>query len=188
VIEFPLKDFLPIVNGLRAAPGVVIYDLLDDWNTALGGDWYSLQTEKAIIEASQVLIATEASLLKRLEALSQRPVSLLPNAVNSQLFDPRRTYPRPADFPACDWSIIYIGAYGVSGSIGSCSTKSHRRILAAVVMIGDYCGQCPDPPSNLHFWLKPPARFARLPVSCPGCHHPLDGQLHHPGYQPAKSV
>ena len=157
VIEFPLKDFLPIVNGLRAEPGVVIYDLLDDWNTALGGDWYSLQTEKAIIEASQVLIATEASLLKRLEALSQRPVSLLPNAVNSQLFDPHRTYPRPADFPACDWSIIYIGAlWGQWFDWELLTEIAQTYPQAAVVMIGDYRGQCPNPPPNLHFLgLKP---------------------------------
>lgn len=157
LIEFPLKDFLPIVHGLRAEAGAVVYDLLDDWNTALGGDWYSLETEKAIIHASQVLVATEASLLKRLEALSQRPVSMLPNAVNSQLFDPQRTYPRPVDFPAGEWSVIYIGALWGQWFDWELLTEIARTYpQAAVVMIGDYRGQCPDPPPNLHFLgLKP---------------------------------
>jgi hypothetical protein len=171
LIEFPLKDFLPILRGLRSETGVAIYDLLDDWNTALGGDWYSLETEKAIINVSQVLVATEASLLKRLEALSQRPVSMLPNAVNSQLFDPQLTYPRPGDFPTGDWSIIYIGALWGQWFDWELLTKIARTYpQAAVVMIGDYRGQCPDPPANLHFLgLKPqqslPAYLAHATVA-----------------------
>lgn len=152
LIEFPLKDFLPIINDLRAEAGVVIYDLLDDWNTALGGDWYSLETEKTIINASQVLVATEASLLKRLETLSQRPVSLLPNAVNSQLFDAHRTYSRPEDFPACEWSIIYIGAlWGQWFDWQLLTQIAQAYPQAAVVVIGDYRDQCPNPPANLYF-------------------------------------
>lgn len=152
MLEFPLKDFLPIVKGLRAQGGVIIYDLLDDWNTALGGDWYSPETEKAVIAASQVLIATEASLLERLEKLSGRPVTLLPNAVNSHLFDPNRVYPRPSDLPLAEWMIIYIGALWGSWFDWELLTAiACAYPEAGVVVIGDYRNQCPDPPGNLHF-------------------------------------
>jgi GT2 family glycosyltransferase len=152
MLEFPLKDFMPIVKGLRAEGGVVIYDLLDDWNTALGGEWYSLETEKTIIAQSQVLVATEASLLERLEKLSQRPVSLIPNAVNSMLFNPDRTYLRPDDFPPSEWTIIYIGALWGSWFDWELLTGIARAYpQSGVVVIGDYRGQCLDPPENLYF-------------------------------------
>ncbi len=152
ILEFPLKDFLPIVKGLRAEGGVIIYDLLDDWNTTLGGDFYSPEIEKAIIAASQVLIATEASLQERLEKLSGRPVTLLPNAVNSHLFDPNRVYPRPQDLPVSEWTIIYIGALWGSWFDWELLTAIALAYpQAGVVVIGDYRNQCPEPPANLHF-------------------------------------
>jgi glycosyltransferase involved in cell wall biosynthesis len=152
LLEFPLKDFLPIVKGVRSLGGVVIYDLLDDWNTSLGGDWYSLDTEKAIIAASQVLVATETSLLERLEKLSQRRVAFLPNAVNSLLFDPHKDYPRPDDFPDGDWAVIYIGAlWGQWFDWELLDSIAQAYPEASVVVIGDYRGQHPEPPTNLHF-------------------------------------
>jgi glycosyltransferase involved in cell wall biosynthesis len=152
LLEFPLKEFLPIVNGVRTLDGVVIYDLLDDWNTSLGGDWYTLKTEQETIAASQVLVATEASLLERLEKLSQRPVELLPNAVNSLLFNPHRDHLRPDDVPEGLWSIIYIGALWGSWFDWQLLTDIAQAYPdASLVVIGDYRGQCPHPPANLHF-------------------------------------
>lgn len=152
MLEFPLKDFLPMVKGLRSEGGIIIYDLLDDWSTTLGGDWYAPEIEKEVIAASQVLIATEASLLERLEKLSGRPVTLLPNAVNSYLFDPNRDYARPPDLPLSEWTIIYIGALWGSWFDWELLTEIARAYpQAGVVVIGDYRNQCPDPPLNLHF-------------------------------------
>ncbi len=157
LVEFPLREFLPILRGIRRMDGVVIYDLLDDWSTALGGDWYSPATEKEVIAASQVLVATEATLAHRLETLSQRPVSLVPNAVNSQLFDPQLPQIRPADFPPGDWVVIYIGALWGQWFDWDLLTGIARTYpQAAVLVIGDYRGQCAEPPPNLYFMgLKP---------------------------------
>ena len=171
LVEFPLREFLPVIKGIRRAGGVVVYDLLDDWDTALGAGWYSIGTEKEVINASQVMVATETSLAERLEKLGQRPVTLLPNAVNSLLFDPARPYPCPADFPQSPWSIIYIGALWGQWFDWELLTAIARRYPeASVVVIGDYRGQCSDPPANLHFLgLKPqrslPAYLAHSSVA-----------------------
>ncbi len=152
LLEFPLKEFLPIVKGVSSQGGIVIYDLLDDWNTSLGGDWYSLEIEEQVIDTSQVLVATEESLLERLERLSQRPAALLPNAVNSLLFDPDQSHPRPDDFPKGEWSIIYIGALWGNWFDWELLTELAKSYpQASVVVIGDYRGQCQQPPPNLHF-------------------------------------
>jgi glycosyltransferase involved in cell wall biosynthesis len=157
IIEFPLNDFLPLISSLRQSGGVVLYDLLDAWDTSLGSQWYSLETEKQIIASSQALAATEASLAARLEQMSGRSVCLLPNAVNAHLFDPQQIFARPDDFPPATWSMIYIGAlWGEWFDWDLLLDCARRYPEAAVVIVGDYHGQCANPPTNLYFLgLKP---------------------------------
>lgn len=152
LVEFPLRDFLPLIENIRACNGVVVYDLLDDWDTALGGKWYAPEIEKQIAEASDVLVATVPALVDRLRAMTGRDATLLPNAVNTRLFDPTRSYARPADFPSAEWALIYTGAlwgewfdWELLKQIGGAFPR------AAVVVIGDYRGQCANAPANVHF-------------------------------------
>ncbi len=190
LVEFPLREFLPIIKDIRRSGGMVAYDLLDDWDSSLGGSWYSPEAEKEIIANSQLLIATENSLAERLEKLGQRPASLIPNAVNSRLFDPGMQYPRPDDFPEGDWSIIYVGSLWGDWFDWNLLTGIARQYpQAPLLVIGDYRGQCAEPPPNLHFLrAEAPACSAGLSGSCFGSDHPLDGQPDHPGNQPAESI
>lgn len=157
LVEMPVDDFQPVISGIRDLNGVVIYDLLDDWETSLGGTWYSMDAERKIIADSQVLIATATGLANRLEQKSNRKVVLLPNAVNSYLFDPDRYYNPPEDLPEADWYIIYIGALWGEWFDWELLVRVARTYpRAAMIVIGDYAGQCASPPSNLHFLgLKP---------------------------------
>ena len=171
LVEFPLGDFLPLIERLRAQGGVIVYDLLDDWDTSLGGKWYSKETEMKVIAASQVLVATEPSLAERLGQMSGRRVTLLPNAVNHRLFDPTQSHPRPPDFPEAEWVILFIGAmWGewFDWDLLRCCATSYPE--AALVAVGDYQGQCANPPPNLYFLgLKPqrvlPAYLAQADVA-----------------------
>ncbi len=152
LIEFPLSDFLPLIRQIKSHRGVVIYDLLDAWDTALGGKWYSHETENEIIGASQVLVATVPTLAECLSAQSSRNVVLLPNAVDRHLFDPRKLYPRPADLPSADWIAIYVGAlWGEWFDWDLLVEIARQNPHAAVVVIGEYQGQCPVHLPNLHF-------------------------------------
>jgi len=161
IVEFPLPEFLPIMEVIKDHGGVIVYDLLDDWNTSLGGTWYSEEGERGIVALSDELVATEASLAQGLEARSGREVLLLPNAVNKQLFTTKRFYARPGDLPEEDSTILYIGAlWGewMDWDLLVELAKAHPQ--AAVVLIGDYHGECPEPPENLHFLgLKPQAEL-----------------------------
>ena len=131
--------------------------MIDDWDSALGGEWYSREIEREIIRLSEGLIGTAPSLQKRLEEVSGREALFLPNAVNSRLFNPDRYYPRPADLPEGEFVAIYIGAlWGVWFDWDLLVEIAKEYPRAAVVVIGDYRGQCPDPQPNLHFLgLKP---------------------------------
>lgn len=171
LVEFPLREYVPILRQVRAAGGRVVYDLIDRWDTTLGGTWYSAETEQEIIGLSNVLVASARELQDRLAARSARPVALVPNAVNSALFDRLRGHERPGDLPLADFLICYVGAlWGSWFDWHLLRRVAHAYPRAAVVVIGDYRGQCPDPPPNLHFLgLKPqrqiPAYLAHVDVA-----------------------
>lgn len=170
IVEVPVAEFLPLVRGIRRQGGVVVYDLMDAWDTSLGKPWYSETIEKEVIQCSQLLVATAPLLVRRLERLSGRGVSLLPNAVNDRLFDPGQGYPRPSDLPAAAWTAMYVGAlWGEWFDWDLLLRIGRQNPEAAVVVIGDYRGQCRNAPSNLYFLgLKAqkdlPAYLARADV------------------------
>lgn len=152
IVEFPLPEFLSMIEHLRVHHSVIVYDLLDDWDTCLGGDWYTRETEDAIIAASDVLVSTAPPLAERLQARSKRPVTHLPNAVNPSLFDPRRTYARPPDLPGGDRIVIYTGAlWGEWFDWDLLVAIAEHDPATMVVVIGDYRGQRPCHPANLRF-------------------------------------
>ncbi len=152
IVEHPIREYLSVVKRVRQLGGISVYDLIDAWDTALGGQWYSPEVEKDFIAQSQVLVATAPVLVERLEKLSNRKVHLVPNAVNSGLFDPRRPYPQPADMPRGSWTGIYIGAlWGDWFDWTLLERVAETYPNAAFAIIGDYQGQCKQPPQNLHF-------------------------------------
>lgn len=171
LVDFPSADFLPLMQHVRAAGGTLLYEMVDDWNTSLGGDWYSPAVEEEIIRASDGLVATAPVLQQKLEAISGQTALLLPNAVNSRLFNPERLYQPPPDLPRAEWVAIYIGAlWGDWFDWDLLTAAARRHPQAAFVVIGDYRGQCSDPPPNLHFLgLKPqtdlPAYLAHSDVA-----------------------
>ena len=168
VLEHPVIDFLRIGQSMRAAGVTVVYDLLDDWATSLGADFYSPEVEKEIIDTSHVLVATAQPLKRRLERSSGRTVALIPNAVNTHIFNTEGTYLRPADLPPGDFVICYIGALWGEWFDWSLLRKvAVSYPNATVAVIGDYRGLCPAPPPNLHFLgLKPQSQLPAYLAHC----------------------
>lgn len=159
LVELPSVDFLPLINKIKQNDGKIIYEMIDNWNTSLGGDWYSKDIEQQIIDASHTLVGTAPILQEKLALMSHRSAELLPNAVNSRLFNPERTYHPPKDLPKAEWIAAYVGAlWGDWFDWELLLGLAHRYPQAAIVAIGDYRGQCPNPPANLFFLgLKPQA-------------------------------
>ncbi len=152
LIELPLPEFLPIIENIHANQGVLVYDLLDNWESALGGMWYSKEIEEKIIAKSQVLTSTAPKLAVKLENRALRKVHLLPNAVNSDLFNPDRNYHRPLDLPPAEWVVMYVGAlWGEWFDWALLKTIARQNRETVVAVIGDYAGQCLEAPPNLHF-------------------------------------
>lgn len=168
LVEFAVPEFVPLITRLRALGAVIVYDLLDDWDSTLGAAWYRPRTEMAVVEAADVLVATAPVLRDRLERLSGREVELLPNAANTALFDPSVAHPRPRDLPRAEWIALYFGAlWGDWLDWDLVVAAAERFPQAAFVLVGDYRGQCPRALPNLHFpGLK---RQADLPEYAAHC-------------------
>jgi glycosyltransferase involved in cell wall biosynthesis len=157
LIEFPLQDFLPLTRKIRRVGGEVVYDRIDEWNSSLGGGWYEPATEMAIVEESDLLLASAPRLQRSLESRSRRPALLLPNAFDPRLFDPLAKRERPSDLPSGHPVLTYIGSlWGGWFDWDLLLRVAADHCEGAVVVIGDYRGQCPRKLPNLHFLgLKP---------------------------------
>ena len=157
LIDFPAPEFLPLVRQLSQQGVHVLYDMIDDWNSSLGNWGYSPSIERELIRVSDGLIATAAILKTKVEEIGQREAVLLPNAVNSRLFNHEKSYQRPKDLPAAEWISTYIGAlWGDWFDWDLLVAIANQYPQSAVVAVGDYRGQCSNPPANLYFLgLKP---------------------------------
>lgn len=171
IIEFPLREFTELAARLKARGAKVIFDCIDDWTTSLGGDWYSEEHERRVISISDGLAATAEPLRRRLSAISGRSVDLVPNAVNTSIFDRSIKHRPPRDLHSGDFVITYIGAlWGHWFDWELLRKVADSYPSAAVAVIGDYSGQFQYPPPNLQFLgLKPqrdlPAYLAHTDVA-----------------------
>ncbi len=157
LIELPHADWLTFVKELQNVGAKVIYELIDDWDSKLGEGWYSKEVELEIARKSYILNATAPALKNRLEQLTKRSVNLLPNAVNLRLFNNVKNFKRPVDLPLSQFVITYIGSlYGDWFDWDLLIEIARYYTQAALVVIGDYRGQCPVALPNLFFLgLKP---------------------------------
>lgn len=157
IVELPHSDWLPLIDMLQSYGARLVYDLIDEWDSKLGEGWYRKELEIQTTRKAVALTATAPVLKTRLEEMTGRPVVLLPNAVNLNLFDCRKSYPRPVDLIEADLVITYIGAlYGnwFDWELLADTARAYPR--ASIVVIGDYRGQCQVDLPNLHFLgLKP---------------------------------
>ncbi len=157
IVEFPLSDFDPIIKKIKQANGKILYDLMDDWKTSLGGDWYSVQYENQFIEKSDLLVATAQPLCERLSSISGREVHLIPNAVDDRIFSFDRNFRRPLELPESKRIILYIGAlWGEWFDWELLEKLAKHNADALLCIIGDYRGQFRNDLTNIKFLgLKP---------------------------------
>jgi glycosyltransferase involved in cell wall biosynthesis/2-polyprenyl-3-methyl-5-hydroxy-6-metoxy-1,4-benzoquinol methylase len=162
IAEFPHPNFIAPMKLLQSQGAKTVYDLIDDWRSSLGGDWYTEETEQKFINFCNLLVASAQDLQVRLAAKSGKEVFLVPNAVNQRIFK-RSPYLIPEDMIKGSPTLMYIGAlWGdwFDWDLLILTAKSYPT--AKVVVIGDYHGQCPENLPNLHFLgLKPQSELPK---------------------------
>jgi glycosyltransferase involved in cell wall biosynthesis len=113
LLEFPHPKFIPIAKALKRRMGkraTIVYDYIDNWRSSLGWEWYSEKSEMDVVSISDHLVASATTLQEDLEARTRKPVHLIPNAVNNDLFDCSMQYEMPVDLPVSKRIVLYAGA------------------------------------------------------------------------------
>jgi glycosyltransferase involved in cell wall biosynthesis len=170
VVECPHPDIVDVVAALKPEQARVVYDLIDDWDSALG-PWYDRAADDRLIARADALVASSALLRDRLADRTGRPVVLIRNAVDATLFDPDRTWPRPAGLVRGRPTCLYFGSlWGDWFDWPLLEAVARAMPAAAFLLVGDYRAQRREPPPNLHFvGLRPrtelPAWLAHADVA-----------------------
>ena len=159
LVEFPHRDYKPIVDALWNNGFRIVYDLIDDWDDAtLGGWWYDHEFVEWLIGHTHVLMASAPSLVRSLREKSGREVIEVPNGVNARIFDIDPDRPAPRDLPAGTGPVFeYHGSlYGNWFDWSSLIGVAQAFPDARVVLIGDRPRRVPELPPNVHLLgLKP---------------------------------
>ncbi|HHT8377760.1 MULTISPECIES: glycosyltransferase [Citrobacter] len=139
VIEHPHPDALPYLEFFNNRGLKTVFELIDDWETSLGGDWFNLENYQRFVRESTVVVGTAKLLVKRLEDLGREDAIYLPNAANEYIFDKYRKYSKPFDMPSGYNRIaLYFGSlYGewFGWDYITAAAKANPKI--AFVLIGD---------------------------------------------------
>ena len=150
--QVPIERWLPVLDRVRQDGGTTVFDLIDRWDSELGGRWYHRRSERGIVEASDVLVASAPGLVTHVETVGGRRAHLVPNAFNARVFHRDSPRVRPPDLPAEAPVVIYVGSlWG-----GWMDWALVRRVATELsdllfVFIGDHRGEGRGLPSNCHF-------------------------------------
>ena len=114
LIEFPHEQALPYLQLFKSRGMRTVFELIDDWESSLGGDWFKLQIYRQFVCEAQFVVGTAKVLVNKLHELGRSDAMYLPNAANEYIFDKYKKYERPSDLPSADRRIaLYFGSlYG----------------------------------------------------------------------------
>ena len=154
VVEFPHPKILPYLDMAKNRGIKTVFELIDDWETSLGGDWFDLDVYKKFVAKTDVVVGTAKILVERLVNLGRDDALYLPNAANEYIFDKYKTYTRPIDFPSQGKrTALYFGSlYGewFSWEHVIAAAEHNININLNILLIGDNPGK-KDLPSNVYF-------------------------------------
>ena len=116
IFEAPMDMFLPFLKIAEKKKSKIIYENIDNWETSLGNMFFSEKALKEFLEKSTVLVGTAKLLVEQINKylekykILNKQVIYLPNAVDSDLFEPRKEYEKPQDLIKGSKTLIYYGS------------------------------------------------------------------------------
>jgi len=114
LVEIPHPEALQYLRLFNSQGMRTVFELIDDWTTNLGGDWFDLETYRQFVAEARFVVGTAKVLVKQLHDFGRVDALYLPNAANEYIFDQYKTYDRPTDLPSADRCVaLYFGSlYG----------------------------------------------------------------------------
>ncbi|POF92537.1 glycosyltransferase [Pseudomonas putida] len=152
LMELPHPKILPFLDACNVRGLRSVFELIDDWETSLGGDWFSMETYRQFVDKSLVVVGTAKLLVKRLVDLGRKDALYLPNASNEYIFDKYKSFERPGDLPkrgkktALYFGSLYGEWFAWDWVVAAATSNPHLDI----VLIGD-SPERKGLPNNIYF-------------------------------------
>lgn len=138
IFELPHKAFLPYLENCIRVGARTVFELIDAWNSSLGGDWFSEDVMQQYIDRSDVVVGTAKVLEQSLVSRGRGDAMYLPNAANEAIFDGYRQYPRPSEYSDGHRALLYFGSlYGEWFDWDSVNAAARRSPDTRFYLIGD---------------------------------------------------
>lgn len=161
IFEAPMEMFIPYLDIAEKNKCKIIYENIDNWETSLGNMFFSENALKQFLEKSTILIGTSKLLEKQINQylekyeIKNKKTLYLPNAVDSNLFEPKKTYERPIDLIQGEKTLIYYGSlWGTWFNWDLLQNVANNNKNISINLIGDYAGIIDIKkrmPENIHF-------------------------------------
>lgn len=161
IFEAPIKMFDKFLAMAKIKEAKVIYENIDNWETSLGSMFFNKETLKMMLNNADMIVATAKKLVSQTEEYvkkyckTQKKVYYLANAVDDEIFEPRKSYEKPEDLKLGTKTLLYYGSlWGewFDWDIIEGVAKSDENI--SINLIGDQSG-IPEivkkMPKNVHF-------------------------------------
>ncbi len=113
IFEVPHPRYEPFFERAQQVGLRTVFELIDAWDTSLGGDWYKPEVMRRFAAESEVAVGTARSLVTQLERYGRSDARYLPNAGNETIFDASVQHGRPAEMDPTRRAFVYVGSlYG----------------------------------------------------------------------------
>ena len=139
----------------------IVYENIDNWETSLGNLFFSRDTLKLMLNHADMIVSTAKKLVEQTEGYikeycdAKKPVYYLANAVDDELFEPRKQYDTPTDLITGEKTLLYYGSLWGEWFDWDIITKlANSNENISINLIGDYSGIREikqSMPSNVHF-------------------------------------
>lgn len=161
IFEAPIEKFNVFLLVAKDKQAKVVYENIDNWETSLGSMFFNEHTLINMLKYADMVVATAALLVDQTSKyfkkynLPKKEVYYLANAVDDELFEPRKRYDKPEDLIQGEKTLIYYGSlWGEWFDWNLIEEVAKSNPKSTINLIGDYkavLDKKDSLPKNVHF-------------------------------------
>ncbi len=161
IFEGPIKLFDKYLALAKLKNSKVIYENIDNWETSLGSMFFNKETLIMMLNNADMIVATAKKLVSQTKEYidkyckEKKEVYYLANAVDDEIFEPRKVYEIPEDLVRGKKTLLYYGSlWGEWFDWDIIKEVANSSKNISINLIGDYSGIphiVEKMPKNVHF-------------------------------------
>lgn len=154
IFEIPYSKFEPYLNYANNNNYSTIYEHIDNWDSSLGCLFYNKKDFLTFVHNSKYITVTAKVLGEKIEEVGRYDYIYSPNAVDSSLFEPSKTYSKPDDLVIGKKTLLYFGSLWGEWFDWNLVVNIAKKCDCTINLIGDYHPieeKIKNMPKNIHF-------------------------------------